>query len=460
MKFRARVAGSSARRGFWSLFLGTSFGNGLALLLSPVITRIFDPASFGAFTLLTAVAMILTPLVSLRLELAVPLPPTRSASYAIVHAGLTIATVMSAALALLLYLVGPTVGASLRLDDAGPLLWTAPVMAYSMATFTVLNALAIRSARYTAIARRNIVMSVSTLGTQIAFGLLGFGLTGLLLGFLLGQVVGAASLLFGSGLRDQDAAQGRDLALVRATLARYKHVPRLLGIAGVLNVLGLQVPIIIFSFSYGSEVVGWLGLTQRILVAPVALIGLSIGQVYLSELARSRREGNGREREYFWRATRVLLALGSLIAVTLLLAGPALFGIVFGSEWQASGDYARALSFALAAQLVVNPLGQTLVVLERFKVQLAWDTTRLIVVAGSMVGAVQLGWMPLSTVWTLSLGLSATYLLLWVLSYRTLISAPPLEARGLKGVPPTGGLAAGALGEAAGRSTTPHPDPD
>ena len=419
MTLQRMLAGSKSRRGFLTLVFGTGFGNGLALILSPVITRLFDPSNFGSFTLLTAIAMVLAPIMSLRLELAVPLPEKESASYSVVHAGITTSALLGVALSLLFHFVGPALAEGLNQEVVGNWLWVTPIMASAMSCFSVLNAFAIRGARYPAMARRNILMATTTLGLQISAGALGFGVGGLVVGFTLGQVVGAASLLIGSGLRGPDAVAGRQWPLVKETLRRYRHVPGLLALAGTLSVLGLQAPVALFAHYFSSEVVGWFGLTQRVLAAPITLIGLSVAQVYLSEIARTRRESTGRERQYFWRASRALFLLGAVLATVLLATGPDMFEWIFGEPWRSSGRFAQALAFALAAQLIASPLSQTLIVLERNGLQLAWDASRLITVTSSLVVAAQGGASAVQSVWVLSGALTAMYALSWELSRRT-----------------------------------------
>lgn len=430
MVVRRLLGNSRARRGLLALFLGTGTGNLLALALSPVITRLFDPASFGSFTLLLSIAMVMTSLMSLRLELAVPLPREESTSYSIVYAGLASALTLCLAACALFYVVGPSVGAGLGLQGVGQWLWVVPLIAAAMSTFTLLNALAIRQGRYRSMAVRNVVMVGTSLGLQIVAGLLGYGVGGLVVGYACGQLLGAAILLLGSGLTGTAARTGRSAASIREALSRYRRVPMLLAPAGVVNSLGLQVPVVLLAIYYSSEVVGWFGLTQRTLAAPVTLIGLTVAQVYLSEAARVRREGIGQPSAYFWKASKALAAVGLLSALALFLLGPIVFAFVFGEEWRTSGEFARAMAPALAAQLIASPLSQTLIIFERNGLQLTWDVFRVACVAGSVALAGLFGLSPISAVWVLSGALVLTYALSWDLSRRTVTRAAVGSAAG------------------------------
>lgn len=421
---RMRISRSAPARGFLSLLLSTSFGSLLALILSPVITRLFDPSGFGSFTLLTAIALVLAPLMSMRLEFAVPLPRKESESYALAHAGLACALALGASLSVVFFFVGPLLGEVVGQETAGEWLWTTPIMASAMAVFSALNALAIRGARYRAIAWRNVLMVTTTLGLQIGAGVLGFDVGGLVLGFALGQVVGAASLLLRSGLTSPDAVNGRQISLILAVLRRHRTVPTLLAPAGFLSALGLQAPVLLIAHFYSSDVVGWFGLTQRVLAAPIALIGLSVAQVYLSEIARSRREGTGRERHQFWTATKALGFCGLFLAAGLIALGPPVFALLFGEDWRASGEFARILSVALAAQLLSSPLSQTLIVFERTTAQILWDASRLVVVSTAVSVAAIHGPSVNITVAALSASLTLMYLVQWNLSRATVTRTP------------------------------------
>ncbi|WP_134739894.1 oligosaccharide flippase family protein [Nocardioides sp. 503] len=292
-----------------------------------------------------------------------------------------------------------------------------------MAVFQLLNALAIRSQRYGAIAIRNVTVGLATLALQVALGAAGLGVSGLLLGWGLGQLAGALSLLRKSGLSDASARQSYTLRQGKAILRRFRHVPTVLAPAGALNVMGLQLPVILLAALHGPDVAGQFGLTQRVLTAPVALIGLAVAQVYLGSLAAVRRAGGEPPVRVFRDATRQLAVIGAIGTAVLLVFSEPLFLWVYGSSWATSGQMARMLSIALLFQIVASPLSQTLVVYGRHKTQLAWDSSRLLIVGSTVYFSSALGASPVQTVAGLSLATAATYALSWYLSWRTLAVA-------------------------------------
>jgi O-antigen/teichoic acid export membrane protein len=207
---------------------------------------------------------------------------------------------------------------------------------------------------------------------------------------------------------------------LREVARRYRRFPLLLAPSGLLNILGTQLPVLLLAYFYGIAVAGWMGLAQRVLAVPVTLLGTTVAQVYLAELARSKRSRFSTAGSLFTRASRSLLTVGALVGLVLLIGGPQLFALVFGQEWAISGKYAQAMSLGLTAQFIGTPLSQTLIVYERQMLQLSWDTARLVLVSTAIVVASATGTSALGAVWALSLASALAYSLSWLLSWRVI----------------------------------------
>ncbi|MFI7606163.1 lipopolysaccharide biosynthesis protein [Micromonospora sp. NPDC049366] len=388
----------------------------LLLLAAPLLARLYTPSDFGVFAVLSTLAAIVGSVAAGRFELAVPLPERDRDAHVLVALGLVV-TLATA-------LFGTVVVATAR-DEIAELfgqpslrswLWLTPWTAAAMGAVVVLNQLAVRYRRYGAIGRRNLLQYSAMLISQVGAGVAGLRSGGMALGLAVGQVVAAMSLLRGVRGRTVKAS-----ATPRPTLwqmaVRYRRFPLLLAPSGLLNVIGLQAPVLFIAYHYGAEVAGWLGLTQRILAMPAALIGSAVAQVYLAELSRAARSADrGHPRKLFVKASRQLTVVASVAFVVLVLVAPSAFTAVFGPEWANSGRYAQALAIFVATQLVASPLSQTLVVLERQGLQLAWDAGRVLVVTGAVCAAALSGASALAAVWTFGASAAVSYVCGWLLS--------------------------------------------
>jgi len=157
-------------------------------------------------------------------------------------------------------------------------------------------------------------------------------------------------------------------------------------------------------------------MTQRVLALPVTLVGTAVAQVYLSELAKAVRSHSARGRALFRKASIGLSAIGAIIAVVLIVLGPWLFALVFGNEWETSGQYARALALGLGAQLVAAPLSQTMIAMERQRLQLAWDVTRVLSTFAVVGLVVHFDGSALSAVWAVGILSASMYAISWTMS--------------------------------------------
>ncbi len=421
MRFSLRDrAPKPVHRGMAVIAGGTAGGQLLALISAPVLTRVYSPSDFGIFAIISSIAVTVGSSSALRFELAVPLPGDEQDAHSLVTLGLLSAGITAVGGTIVVALAGDALAHGFAQPGLMPWLWFVPPTAAVLGVYMVLNQLAVRNRRYGAIGRRNLFQTTILVATQVGLGVAGLRPGGLVLGLGIGQAAGALSLLWGSGIRGEAARRGRQRQQLVATLSRYRRFPLVSSPSGLLNVMGLQLPILLIAYHYGDEVAGWLGLSQRVLALPLALVGAAAAQVYLGELVSTSRGGSARPMALFMKASRRLAGVGLLIAIVLLFAGPSLFHLAFGPEWVISGQYAQALSLGLAAQLVAAPLSQTLTAFERQYLQLTWDIGRLVLITGATAICALTGGSALSSMWCLGLASCAAYAASWLLSRHTL----------------------------------------
>ena len=194
---------------------------------------------------------------------------------------------------------------------------------------------------------------------------------------------------------------------------RYRRFPLLSTWGGLLTQAGIQAPPILLAALYGPHVAGWYALGQRVVAVPTVLVGSSIAQVYLARVSVLARGDVRRVRRLFFKAAGVLFLIGLPPFGALALAGPRLFAAVFGAPWEETGRFVQILSGMLLVQFVVVPLSQTLHVLQRQGLQLAWDATRLVLVVGTLVLGARAGWRPEATLALFAAGVGVAYLALF-----------------------------------------------
>ncbi|MBQ0901396.1 lipopolysaccharide biosynthesis protein [Micromonospora sp. U21] len=390
---------------------------------APLLSRIYRPADFGVLTVVAALTLTIGTVSVLRYDLAVPLPERERDAHTLVALGIAAACVTVLAGTVAVLAVRDEVARIFGQPELETWLWVVPPAAAATGVVLLLNQLAIRHRRYGSIGRRNFFQSATTAAMQLTLGGAALRPGGLVLGLGMGQAMAALVLMRGAGFSGGQARAGRERRHLREVARRYRGFPLLLTPSGLLNVLGTQLPVLLIAYWYGGSVAGWLGLTQRVIAIPAALVASAVAQVYLAEVSRAARQQPGRCRSIFVAASRKLALFAGLTAVVLWVAAPAAFSVVFGSEWERSGTYAQALALYVAAQLMASPLSQTLVVFEQQGRQLAWDVGRVVLVAGAVSAVAAAGASSLVAVWALSVSGLLAYTASWLMALRTVTFA-------------------------------------
>jgi O-antigen/teichoic acid export membrane protein len=406
---------TATHKGAARIMAGTVLGQLVVLAAAPMLARLYSPADFGLFAVLSSLVAILASVLSGRLEQAVGLPAQDDDAVA-----LTVVAIVFTAATTTLATLGLFVAARPTADLFGqPQLarWLpyVPVIAGVTAVAIALNQLAARRRQFGLVATRYFLQSACTAAVQVACGLKGLNAGGLVFGLGAGQLGGIVSFA--------RAAKGRPLRMRRlqlAMLSRYRRYPLVLAPSGLLNVLGTQLTVLLFGFWYGDQVAGWLGLSQRLIALPVAFVGTAIGQVYTSELGRCLRSEPTAARGLFLKTSKGLGVAGLGFAVIVAGLAPMAFAGLLGDAWLTSGRYAQALAIAMAAQLVVAPVSQTLGLLERQPLQLVWDAGRVLVVTATVSVSALSNRSALTAIWLFSAVSVVMYAIMWMLSIRAL----------------------------------------
>jgi O-antigen/teichoic acid export membrane protein len=225
------------------------------------------------------------------------------------------------------------------------------------------------------------VQPVAQAAVQLGLGLLAFGTWGLIAGVIVFQLVGAAMLL------------RRSAAMLRpgprewlAAAHEYRRFPLYTTWGALVDMVGIQAPILLFTALFSLEVTGQFSLAMRILGLPALFIGQAIGDVFYPTVAGLRHDRAASRRLLDQTATR-LLFLALILFTPVALHGPLLFSVAFGGQWAEAGAFAARLTPWLIASFVTSPLSSFSVVQQRLRENVAFS----VVMTALRIGAIALG---------------------------------------------------------------------
>lgn len=357
-----------------------------------IIARLYTPADIGLLAAILAIALTITPLVTLGLQVSIV--PAGTDSDAIQLARLALgSTLLGALLAAVILLAAPLPSDAIT-QHQGLVLAFVPAMLLIMGSFAVLSQLALRQRLFGPIATRGVLQSVSIGGIQTGGFLLAPSGLWLFTGELLGRAIGVASLI-PSAVRFRRKTSG-PVTKASRIFRDYSDSWRFYLPAAFLEVAAGQIGVILIAAWFGTTEAGYLGLTTRVLSVPVVLIGAAVGQVLNTELARRRRSGQtDRSKQRLRQLIAGLVGISLLISLALFIFGPWAFSLAFGEEWRASGELARYLGIPTAVGLVWHPISAVFTSYLRLRTFLTIAALRLMLSlsVGTALWAAGQGWV-------------------------------------------------------------------
>lgn len=403
-----------------SLLAGsTAIGQALRIAASPVLTRLYTAEDFGILAVYGSLLSICAVAVALRYDIAVPLPKRTDHAANLLVAALSAVFFTSGMIGAGFWVFRDTVAHLLNVPDFAQYMWLLPVGLLGAGVYQSLNFWAVRVKAYNVLSRTRITQSVAAVTSQLGLGWLAIGPLGLITGRILGRTAGVGSL--GLLLKEEWTAFRRvQVRRIRVLARRYRRFPLISVPGALLNNAGLYVPALFLSALFGSTVTGWFALAERVLKAPVALVGNATEQVYLGELSELTRTDPGQMVGLFDDTSKKLFFVGLIPALLAFALGPWAFEFIFGEGWRMAGVYVRILSPMLLIRFVASPLSQTLNVLEKQHVLMVWEGLRLVLIVGVFGGGYLFSWTDTQTMMAFSGVASVAYAAMYLMTRQVL----------------------------------------
>jgi O-antigen/teichoic acid export membrane protein len=395
---RKKLPRGSFARGVSILAGGTALTQALAVLASPVLTRLYSVEDFGYFQMYMAFMAFAALAVTLRYEQAIFLPEKEEVAANLVIVTICTVLAMSVLFGILAWAVHrygvlPTSAAGLR-----PYVGLVPFAICGAGIYQTLSIWALRQKAYSHVMRTKVAQVGSQIAIQTGMGAVHAGTLGLFVGDAIGRMAGSLSLARLAWHRNRSTFQFAGWKNIWSAAVRYRHFPFVSSGAALMGVAAYSLPPLLMAQLYGPKTLGWFALVDRVLGAPAVLIGQAVSQVYCVEAATLNVSDPNAFNALFLRSIKRLLWLGLIPFLIFLLFGPSLFGLVFGASWREAGVYARWLAAMHYVALVSWPLTPTLNILEKQFWQLGWDVGRLVLTVGSLWLAHRWGWSARSAI--------------------------------------------------------------
>lgn len=351
-------------KNFVLLFTGNSVSQIIPFLVGPFIGRIFVPADIAVQENFIAIASMLAIIAAGRYEIAFVLPKTQAKANNLFALTLFILALVSA-LSLSLVFFSEHIAAWYKDEQLGKYIFFVAPAVLLLGLNNILIQWMIRFGKYSWVSAGRITQSVFQYGGYALLGYWGWGIYGLILGVLIGNLSPILLLIFPSlkNFNRQDVNSKE----IGAVAHEYKDFPIINSLHAFTDIFVTQFLLYwLITRNYGAAALGLFAIMNRYLRAPLSLIGGAVGQLYYREASLAKNSGQSIV-PVFNKSVRITTIAAVPAMLIVFLFGPDIFALYLGEQWRMAGEYARIMAPALLFISITSPVSATPLIFQKQK---------------------------------------------------------------------------------------------
>lgn len=345
--------------------LGIGGGQAVVLMATPFLARIYSPKEFGEYAAVVAAAGVVATIASLRFDAALPAVPDDDVK-PLFHIALVLAFVVSISVPLAF---GPLFANATLVAEmiVVPLPWVALVAAFLSAA-NVCQAYFTRDGDFKRVAGMKILQPVMFAVVALAAVI---GLNGALAASWLVVFLGA--LWWG-----RHALSSFDMRQSWLAARNARKYPLLSTPMALLDTASLALPLFYIVAAFGNESAGNYSQVQRLLAAPLILLGIAAAQVFYKHAGDLHRANRAVE-PLMWRVILSLLGLAVLLIVTTWLVGEPMMALLLGEGWRTDLRFLLLAIAPVIFRMIVSPVSSVFLITNRIGLGSAWQASYFVV---------------------------------------------------------------------------------
>lgn len=355
---------------------GTLLGQALAIIIIPVITRIYGPNIIGVWTLLNSISTIVISVSDLGMVNSIMTEDEDNivTTYGVITSIVAFISLISAICITYYY----SEINNLEINTIFlffMVLFMVFIPQQIQVCYTWLN----RKGEYSVLMKNPIIQNGATGIISITLGLIGFTSYG----YFLGKMAGLLVTLLHMRRKLPSNSFIIDIEKMKRTLERNKKFVVFQTPTRALNNFLNQLPALLIQGLWGTKTLGYYSITVQILQIPSTLLANAIGRVFFQSASKLKREGRP-IGQYVYSNVLTGMKLG-IIPMTFLMAfGDIIANVFLGFQWEIAGNFVRILSLQYFFMFLMNTVLGLEIVLEKQKYKLIVSLFQII---GFTVGA-------------------------------------------------------------------------
>lgn len=346
------------------LAAGTIVVQSIATLISPVLSRLYNPEDYGLLAVFISCLSLLVVIGSFRYELAILIPKENYEANQLLGLSIAITVLLSAIIFLITFFFNHPLAVLLGNEKLGFWLYfLAPVFLAAGITQALTNWYN-RNKNYKIISGVKIYQSSVNSGMSLAFGFLKLNSIGLMVSSIAAQLLSSIYLV----KKSTSNFFGISFSLEKLKFVgrKYKEFPIFSLPSAILDTFSVNSIVLLLNYFFSDAVTGAYSFSMRILSIPTVVIGASIGQVFFQRISEAFSNGEKISGMIF-RTWKILFLIGLVPTIIFFFRGQELFTFVFGNKWMQAGLVSKYLCILTFITFISSPTSGAMLVLKQQK---------------------------------------------------------------------------------------------
>lgn len=373
---RFRKEGSFAR----DALITVSWNGGIIaiqVLLSPIVTRIYGPAEYGAFAVFNSIVMNLSLLGSFKYNEAIVLSDGETEKNNLIAIALFLNTTVTLLVGAAVAMFHSEISCFIGMSSNSWVLYLLPISFSLTCLIEVLITVNIRRKLFN---RNGFASFLTHLLSRLSNIGYAFILSVHAVGLVIGDVIGKIFCLLTLSIRSKPGNVSErekayfstiSVAGIRNVGRKFRSFPLYFFPSHILASVSGHMPIYFFQWLYGAQMVGAYALASSMLEMVNRLIPYSLAPVLLKKASDLRNVSHEVLCDRVYKLFLVMLTLSTCIFSVVCMLGDVVFPLVFGDSWKTAGVFAGMIAIPATFNFVAVALSEVYNVLQRQRFLLA-----------------------------------------------------------------------------------------
>ena len=318
----------------------------LQFLFFPILSRIYDPAAYGAFALFNSLVIIVSTGITLSYHRALVLPREEAEFRSLLRLCIRTSLLLSAVVFVLSFFLADVLRSAFELELVHYWIYAIAPLALIFAWDQIIVQWSVRQKAFRKFAQVEVPIVLSSKLFNVGFGkLVSAGPDGLIIANLMiffGRIVFFLKYVLQGSKADLFASVSR--AELKESRQQYRAYPRFVMPSQFLNMLSNYFPALLLPFFFGRpDEAGYLSYALIVLDLPVRLLDSGLSAVFLQKATSLWDTARDQLRVQTEKLFFGVMVMALPVLIITAAFGREIYTFVFSGQWTMAGQVAEIL---------------------------------------------------------------------------------------------------------------------